>query len=53
MQDSSFDEISKIINDALKLGLSTDFGYDFIEDFEQRYQLTCRNPVSTWVGRDR
>jgi len=54
MQDSSFDEISKIINDALKLGLSTDFGYDFIEDFEQRYQLTCRNPVSTgWVEIDK
>jgi len=47
MQNSSFDEISKIINDALKLGLSTDFGYDFIEDFEKRYQLASRNPIST------
>ena len=47
MQDSSFDEISKIINDALKLGLSTDFGYEFIEDFEQRYQLVSRGPITT------
>jgi len=47
MQNSSFDEISKIINDALKLGLSADFGYDFIEDFEKRYQLASRNPIST------
>jgi len=47
MQKSSFDEISKIINDALKLGLCTDFGYDFIEDFESRYQLVSRNPVTT------
>ena len=47
MQDSSFDEISKIINDALKLGLSTDFGYEFVEDFEQRYQLISRGPITT------
>lgn len=47
MKESSFDEISKIINDALKLGLDTDFGYDFIEDFEKRYELRYRNPVST------
>ncbi len=54
MQDSSFDEISKIINDALKLGLCTDFGYDFIEDFEQRYQLISRGPISTgWAEIDR
>ena len=54
MQDSSFDEISKIINDALKLGLSTDFGYDFIEDFEQRYQLVSRCPITTgWSEIDK
>ena len=47
MQDSSFDEVSKIINDALKLGVGNDVGYDFLQDFEKRYQLTHRNPVST------
>jgi len=54
MQNSSFDEISKIINDALKLGLNTDFGYDFIEDFEQRYQLVSRHPITTgWAEIDK
>jgi len=47
MKESSFDEISKIINDALKLGLDTDFGYNFLEDFERRYELKYRHPVST------
>jgi len=47
MQDSSFDEVSKIINDALKLGVSNDVGYDFIEDFEKRYQIKSRNPITT------
>jgi len=53
MKESSFDEISKIINDALKLGLDTDFGYNFLEDFEKRYELKYRNPISTgWLEID-
>lgn len=47
LKDSSFDEISKIINDALKLGLDTDVGYDYIKDFEKRYQPVTREPIST------
>ena len=50
MQDSSFDEVSKIINEALKLGVSNDVGYDFLEDFERRFQLKSRNPVTTGWG---
>jgi replicative DNA helicase len=54
MQKSSFDEVSKIINDALKLGVDNDTGYDFIEDFEARYQLKSRHPVATgWGELDR
>jgi hypothetical protein len=30
LQTASFDEISKAINDALKLGMSNDIGYDFL-----------------------
>ena len=37
LQKSSFDEIAKIINDAIKLGDVTDFGYDYLKDFEKRF----------------
>jgi replicative DNA helicase len=47
LQNSSFDEISKTINDALKLGSSTDFGYDYLVDFEKRFQIKSRNPITT------
>jgi archaellum biogenesis ATPase FlaH len=47
MQDSSFDEVSKVINDALKLGVGNDVGYDFLEDFEKRYELRHRHPITT------
>jgi replicative DNA helicase len=47
LQSSSFDEISKTINDALKLGSSSDFGYDYLVDFEKRFQIKARNPVTT------
>jgi replicative DNA helicase len=46
LQNSSFDEISKTINDALKLGSSNDFGYDYLVDFEKRFQIKSRNPVT-------
>jgi hypothetical protein len=44
---SSFDEISTVINDALKLGSDTNFGYDYKLDFEQRFQIKQRNPITT------
>jgi len=47
IQNSSYDEISKIINDALKLGTDNDYGYDFFLDFEKRFELKARNPIST------
>jgi len=47
LQASSFDEISKIINDALALGLSPDHGYDYLKDFEKRFEFKNRNPIST------
>jgi len=46
LQSCSFDEISKIINDALKLGSDSNFGYDYIKDFEERFLVKARNPVS-------
>ena len=44
---SSYDEVSRVINDALKLGTDNNFGHDFLKDFELRYELKARNPVST------
>jgi replicative DNA helicase len=47
LQKSSFDEIYQVINDALKAGSSTDYGYDFHADFEKRYEIVNRNTIST------
>ena len=44
---SSFDEISTVINEALKLGSDTDFGHDYKLDFEERFKLKHRNPITT------
>jgi len=51
IKNSSFDEVASVINDAINLGTSNDFGYDYITDFEARFQLVSRNPVSTGWAR--
>ena len=50
LQTSSFDEISKIINDSLVLGSETNFGHDYIADFEERYKPRFRKPITTGWG---
>jgi replicative DNA helicase len=47
MQESSYDEISKVINDALTLGMGNEAGYEYLTDFEERYALKARNPMTT------
>jgi len=47
LQNCSFDEISTVINDALKLGSENNFGYDYLADFEERFKIKHRNPVTT------
>tara|TARA_B100001094_G_scaffold331383_1_gene399477 strand:- start:5869 stop:7236 length:1368 start_codon:yes stop_codon:yes gene_type:complete len=47
LQTCSFDEISKIINESLKLGSETNFGHDYLVDFEERYLPKFRKPVTT------
>ena len=47
LQNSSFDEISQVINDSLKLGMDNDEGYDYKKDFEERFQPRFRNPITT------
>ena len=53
LQNCSFDEISKVINDALKLGSENNFGYDYMADFEERFLPKFRCPVTTgWSDID-
>jgi len=47
LQKCSFDEISVLINDALKAGADSDFGYDYIKDFEKRFELSTREAITT------
>jgi replicative DNA helicase len=47
LEKSSFDEISVVINDALKVGLDNNIGHDFVADFEDRYKIRHRMPVAT------
>ena len=47
LQSSSFDEISEVINDSLKLGMDNEEGYDWKRDFEERFKPRFRNPVTT------
>jgi replicative DNA helicase len=47
LQSCSFDEISKTINDSLKLGSDNNFGYDYLADFEERFIPKHRLPVTT------
>ena len=53
LQNCSFDEISTVINDALKLGSENNFGYDYMVDFEKRFEVKVRNPITTgWSDID-
>ena len=47
LNNSSFDEISSVINEALKLGTDVNFGYDYKLDFEERFKIRQRNPITT------
>jgi hypothetical protein len=47
IKSSSFDEVSKVIDTALKLGSDNTLGYDYLADFEQRFMKKTRDPVTT------
>jgi len=51
LKSSSFDEIQKVIENALKLGTDNNFGHDYLMDFEDRFLIKSRNPVSTGWSR--
>jgi replicative DNA helicase len=51
LKSSSFDEIQKVIEVALRLGTDNNFGHDYLMDFEDRFLIKARNPVSTGWSR--
>jgi len=54
IQNSSYDEVRDVIDDALKLGTDNNFGHDFKKDFELRYEIKARSPISTgWERIDK
>ena len=53
LQTCSFDEISNVINNSLRLGSDNNFGYDYLADFEERFIPKFRCPVTTgWKEMD-
>jgi replicative DNA helicase len=47
LQTQSFDQIQKVINDAMNLGADNNHGHDYHKDVLDRFELKMRNPVST------
>ena len=51
LKSSSFDEIEKVIQDALKLGTDNNFGHEYHKDALARFEIVNRAPITT--GWDR
>lgn len=47
VSSTSYDEVRKKIDLALRLGSENNFGYDYLADFEKRFELKSRDPVTT------
>jgi replicative DNA helicase len=47
LQNQSFDQIQKVINEAMNLGADNDHGHDWHKDVLDRFELKMRNPTST------
>jgi len=47
IENASYDEVRTVIDQALNLGTDNNFGHDFLKDFEIRYEIKTRNPVTT------
>ena len=51
LKSSSFEEIEKVIKEALVLGTDNNFGHDFRKDLLKRFELVTRDPMSTGWSR--
>jgi len=50
---ASYEDVKSKIDTALKLGTDNNFGYDYLVDFEKRFEIKARNPVTTgWTAID-
>ena len=47
LKSSSFDDISKVIEDAMKLGTDNNFGHDYHKDVLRRFEKIHRAPITT------
>lgn len=47
LQSQSFEQIQKVINEAMNLGADNNHGHDYHKDVLDRFELKMRNPVST------
>ena len=47
LQSQSFDDIQKVINEAMNLGTDNNHGHDWHKDVLDRFEMKMRNPVST------
>jgi len=47
LKSSSFEQIQKVIEDAMKLGTNVDFGHDYHMDIDERFRIRSREPVTT------
>jgi len=48
LQSQSFDQIQKVINEAMNLGADNDHGHDYHKDVLDRFEMKMRNPISTY-----
>jgi len=47
LKSCKFEEIKLKLDKAMMLGMDNDFGHEYIDDFEERFMLKSRNPVTT------
>jgi len=47
LKSSSFDDIQKVIENAMKLGTDNNFGHDYLKDALRRFERINRAPIST------
>jgi replicative DNA helicase len=47
LKSCKFEEIKLKLDKAMMLGMDNDFGHQYIDDFEERFKLKSRNPVTT------
>jgi uncharacterized protein (UPF0333 family) len=47
LKSGNYDKIKELVDKAMKVGVNADLGMDYLIDFEERYDETARDTVST------